>query len=717
MKRSLVAIAVALASGTIYADEKLDTLIVEGKANTEIQTTAAPRVTAVEGARTITAEDIQARQASTLAEALAGDASVIVDEVNGARGSSITIRGQSGNNVSVRVEGAPNNRSQIMHKPSNDRDTIWLNMDMYQSVTVIPGAAGATYGNGSTGGLVLLETKDPENIIRDGRDWGANLRYRHETNGQSDGISADVARRFSDKFSANATISARDTDDYENGNGITEADTGAEDLSYLIKGVATPNEATRIEASFMENNKKFDETSTSGSGEITYPNKKLKDQTLATEYAYNPASNDLVDFKARISRAKSDLKSDQGTGDWRNTGGVTTTYAEIENTSVFFPTSNTTHSVRYGADYTFDDIRLAYTDEQGNPNKAERTSIGAYASDTIEIGDNLQLSGSLRYDTFEAKMRDDDFESEDSFNSKVSALWKPFENTAARGLGLTALVGTGYRSPAIYEVYGKGFLQDVFRGNDANGDGIYETGNASGCMIGHGSWCTIPNTDLTGETSLNTELGVVFERANVFTANDHLTSKVNYIHNDLKDQLYNSDLGTWYNEVDDINHPVKQYINNDEAAVYGWELSASYNSNVLFANFSMQDMAGYSVEDDGSKSQNNNLVPRSVSTTLGTYFDDQKGRVGIDMQHRKGRRYESQGRGGASRTEYKGYTVYGLFTSYAFTENFNVQARIGNITDKAYSKGSYSTNLSNGETTEPSLNTGRNIKLGLNYRF
>lgn len=94
MKRSLVAIAVALASGTIYADEKLDTLVVESKTNAEIQTTAAPRVTSVEGARTITADDIQARQASTLAEALAGDASVIVDEVNGARGSSITIRGQ-----------------------------------------------------------------------------------------------------------------------------------------------------------------------------------------------------------------------------------------------------------------------------------------------------------------------------------------------------------------------------------------------------------------------------------------------------------------------------------------------------------------------------------------------------------------------------------------------------------------------------------------------
>lgn len=717
MKRSMIAVAVALASGTLYAEEQLNTLVVEGKQSTELQTTAAPRVSASEGARTVTAEEIQERQASTLAEALAGDASVIVDEVDGARGSEITIRGQSGNNVSVRVEGAPNNRSQIMHKPSNDRDTIWLNMDMYQTVTVIPGAAGAVYGNGSTGGLILLETKDPESIIRKGRDWGANLRYRHETNGQSDGISADVARRFSDKFSANATISARDTDDYENGNGETEDYTGAEDLSYLVKGVFTPNEATRVETSFMENNKEYDMIATSRGGDVTYPTKKVKDQTLSAEYAYNPRSNDLIDFKTRISRAESDQESDQGTGDWTNTGGVTTTYAEIENTSVFFPTANTSHSVRYGVDYTFDDIRLSYDNEEGNPNKAERTSIGAYASDTVEIGETLQLSGSLRYDQFDAKMRDDDFEGEDSFNSKLSALWKPFEQTAAHGLGFTALVGTGYRSPAIYEVYGKGFLNDVFRGTDVDNDGIYETGNASGCMLGHGDWCTIPNTDLTGETSFNTEIGMVFERANIFATNDQLTTKVNYIHNDLEDQLYNSDLGTWYNELQDINHPVKQYVNKDEAAVFGWELSAAYENDLMFARFSMQDMAGYSVEDDGSHTKNNNLVPRSVSATLGTYFNDQKGRMGVSMQHRKGRQYESSFRGRTSLTEYKGYTIYDLFASYAFTENFDVQARIGNVTDKTYSKGSYSTNLETGETSEPSLSAGRNYKIGLNYRF
>ena len=177
MKPTLVALAVALASGALHADNELDTLLVEGQ--TELQTTDKARVSEAQGATTITSEDLVEAQASNLADALQNNASVQVDEVGGSRGSEITIRGQSGNAVSVRVEGAPNNRSQIMHKGSNDRDTIWLNMDMYESVTVIPGAAANTYGNGSTGGVVLLETKDPESIIRDGRDWGANLRYTH----------------------------------------------------------------------------------------------------------------------------------------------------------------------------------------------------------------------------------------------------------------------------------------------------------------------------------------------------------------------------------------------------------------------------------------------------------------------------------------------------------------------------------------------------------
>ena len=711
MKPTMIALAVALASGTLQAEEALDTLLVEGQ--TELQTTEQPRVSEAEGATTITSEDIAESQASNLADALQSNAAVQVDEVGGSRGSTITVRGQTGNAVSVRVEGAPNNRSQIMHKSSNDRDTVWLNMDMYESVTVIPGAAANTYGNGSTGGVVLLETKDPESIIREDRDWGANIRYTNETNGESNGISADVAKQFNDKFSANAIISAKNTNAYEDANGVKtdNGGTGSDDLSYLLKGVYTPDEAQRLEASILQNNMDYSDYADDG----TETKKKVRDLTLSGQYTYNPKDNDLVDLKVRVSQAESDQDSDAGTGDWSNTGGVTTTYAEIENTSVFFPTQNTMHVTRYGLDYTFDDVRMSYDNDDGTPKQVERTSIGAYLSDTMHIGEDLQLTGSLRYDSYDADYSGREAQGEDSINSKLSALWKPFENTSMHGLGFTALVGSGYRAPAVYEIYGKKFTSEYFTGTDADGDGVYETGNLAGCGDGNGNWCVIENEDLTGETSLDREVGLTFERMGIWQANDRFDANISYIHNNLKDKIYNQLLGTLDTSIGTYNgsaYNVRQFVNKDEAAVYGWELAARYDSPLLFANFTFQDMNGYVVEDDGTKSKDTSLIPRSVSVTLGTYFNDQKGRIGFDTKYRTGRIEE----GTRSTSEYLTYTVYDVFTSYNFTENLSAQLRVDNVTNELYSKSSTSEDADTGADVT-SYQPGRNFKVGVNYRF
>ena len=724
LNRTLIAVAIAAASSGTYAEtatetqhQNLDTLLIEGNVeSTQSATNAETRVSAADGAVTVTSKEMEDAQVSNLADALQGNAAVQIDEVGGSRGSEITVRGQSGNAVSVRVEGAPNNRSQIMHKGSNDRDTIWLNMDMYDTITVIPGAGANTYGNGSTGGVVLLETKDPESIIRNGRDWGANLRYTHETNGQSDGISGDVAKRFNDQFSANATLSIRDTDAYKDGNGVktNNGSTGSDDISYLVKGVFTPTDEHRLEASIMQNDKDYSDYSDTDI-ETQY---EVRERTLSANYGYKPKNNDLVDLKIRVTRAESDQESDSGTGEWANTGGVTTTYAEVENTSMLHQSESVMHLLRYGVDYTFDDVRMSYDQDNGDPKQVERTSIGGYVSDSIHIGENLLISGSVRYDTFNADFYGNGFDGEDSINSKLSANWTPFENTSFHGFGFTALVGSGYRAPAVYEIYGKGFTYETFSGEDADGDGIYETGNVSGCMNGHGNWCVIPNEDLTGETSLDTEFGFTFNRNQIFQADDRFESKLMYIHSDIKDKIYNDTLGTLDSSLGTYNgssYNVRQFVNKDEAAVYGWELSTSYNSPTIFAHLSFSDMGGYIVEDDGSKTRDTSLVPQNLSASLGTHFNNQKGKAGIDAKYREGRSYLG-GRNNNVLYTYKSYTVYDLFASYQFTENLRVQARIDNVTDKAYSKSQVSTDDTTGADTT-SYQPGRNYKLSLNYRF
>jgi hemoglobin/transferrin/lactoferrin receptor protein len=722
LNRTLIAVAIATASSGIYAEttkeikqETLDTLLIEGSSETQASDNASTRVSEADGAITVTAKEMADSQVSNLADALQNNAAVQIDEVGGSRGSEITIRGQSGNDISVRVEGAPNNRSQIMHKGSNDRDTIWLNMDMYDTITVIPGAGANTYGNGSTGGVVLLETKDPESIIREGRDWGANLRYTHETNGQSDGVSADVAKRFNDTFSANATLSLKNTDAYKDAEGVKtdNGSTGSDDISYLIKGVVTPTDEQRIEVSLMQNDKDYSDYSDE-SVETQY---EVRERTYSANYGYKPKNNDLVDLKIRVTRAESDQESDSGTDDWANTGGVTTTYAEIENTSMLHQSDSIMHVVRYGLDYTFDDVRMSYDEDNGDPKTVERTSIGAYASDSIHFGENFLVSGSVRYDTYDADFNGRGFEGEDSINSKLSANWTPFENTSFHGLGFTALVGSGYRAPAVYEIYGKGFTDETFSGTDADGDGIYETGNVAGCMNGHGNWCVIPNEDLTGETSLDTEIGLTFERQNIFKANDRFESKAMYIHTDIKDKIYNDTLGTLDESLGTYNdsvYNIRQFVNKDEAAVYGWEISSSYTSPTLFASLSYSDKAGYVVEDDGSKTKDTSLVPRNVSASVGTFFNNQKGRVGVDAKYREGRSYYNTS--GTTLYTYKSYTAFDLFASYKFTDNLSALARVDNVTDKLYSKSQVSSDSDTGADTT-SYQPGRNYKLSLNYRF
>ncbi|MGB0783804.1 MAG: hypothetical protein ACPGRG_11590, partial [Marinomonas sp.] len=93
-------------------------------------------------------------------------------------------------------------------------------------------------------------------------------------------------------------------------------------------------------------------------------------------------------------------------------------------------------------------------------------------------------------------------------------------------------------------------------------------------------------------------------------------------------------------------------------------------------------------------------------------FNDQKGRVGFDTKYRKGRVEE----GTRSTSEYLTYTVYDVFASYRFTENLSAQLRVDNVTNKLYSKSETSEDSTTGEDTT-SYQPGRNVKLGVNYRF
>ena len=70
---------------------------------------------------------------------------------------------------------------------------------MLQEVTVVRGPVSNIYGSGAIGGVVVFETKDPDDFLRQDERVAGSLTTRYETNG--DGVTAS-ARSCSGRLSS-----------------------------------------------------------------------------------------------------------------------------------------------------------------------------------------------------------------------------------------------------------------------------------------------------------------------------------------------------------------------------------------------------------------------------------------------------------------------------------------------------------------------------------
>ena len=656
----------------------------------KVQSAQSHRVGTSEGAQLISQEYIQAQQASTLADALRKTTSVQVDEESGQQGNLVFVRGFTQDQISVRVEGAPKNFNQVRHGGAG---TIWLEPDMYKSITAIPGVASSVYGNGSLGGVILLETKDPEDIIDEQKGWGINLRGGMESNAESHYTSLSAAKKLSDQWAVSTTYVYRDTNQYKDGRGNKAllGSTGTEDNNILLKTVYTsPSKEKRIELSYIGLRKNYTARTTVGSGAYTAPSKtEVDDDNYSVQYGWNPADNQYLDLNLRLSRAETERwrlrQGDTVSSIW----GVKTNYLEIENVSTFFQTDDITHQLRFGTDYTFDDVRTAYSNLD-----AERTQYGAYLSNTMSYGENLELVASARYDRFENDVDGARSIDETAFSPKLSINWTPFENTIARGLGFYAVAGRGFRSPSVFEA----------RSSDE--PTCRRRGRRTTCSVRRA------NPNLKGETSKSWELGTRFQRNGIFQSDDQLDLQITYIKNKAKDYIssqvidsYTTGSGRSRQRVD-----VSQYRNVDKAEIDGFEVSLNYTNERWFSALSAQNLDGKykSGVNDGRKLPE--ISPATTNFTIGAYLFEGRSRVGLDVSRRATRRFFQRR---VTRVR-KGYTIYDVFASYQISPKLTAQLRVENLFDKLYSKRAV-VKIDGEDTT--TYAPGRNIKLTLDYNL
>ncbi|WP_299887959.1 TonB-dependent receptor [uncultured Ruegeria sp.] len=662
-------------------DGFLGTLVL-GESKREIQTDTAVPVTNIDQ------EEINDRQANTVAELI--DSVPGVSLVNGStpQGSGINIRGFGANStfgtdqkVLILVDGATTGAEEL-YRIGNQ---LFTDPQLYKSVSVIRGTVGSfEYGSGVVGGVVQLETKDASDFT--GGEPGFRLRQTFEgySNGNGFASSSILAWQPNRQTEFLFNYTYRDQSDQEDGNGDTIGNSAFTLPSLLVKGkysfgndlehsiTASYNQSTSEERDVP-----YDSfgTTTDSFGNV---DRDIETKIAVLRYQYRPAGNDLIDLDVNLSYSDQKIDSNYVAGSAScDINGFQsnapsclrgrpvppgtpfdsslqdadhryeTTKLTIKNTS-YFQTGAATHDLRAGIEF----INRERLDAFAAPGGTDKR-IALFAVDDIQIGDGLTLTPAIRYET-------QDLEGDSDASAPENA---SYDNNALMG-GLSAR----YEFSSGFAVFGSGAYTENLPILDDLGTPAFQT---------------------QPEKSRTWEAGFSYNRGDIFAAGDVVRAKVNFYKTDLWDiTSYGSG---------------RPFLPLSEVETRGVEIEASYaNAAGYYVDFNANIVKGTETNAAGEDSPWRNEPTDSARVTVGKRFGETLdvswelfgARSGID----------------SSGDPVAGYGVNTLRATYQPQEGafqgFEVRAGVENIFDK-----NYLPNLSTRNSP------GRNFKLTLAKTF
>lgn len=399
--RLLGATALVLIAGSAVAQQTdLGTLDL-GDSKRDVQTDSTAPVTEVDR------EEIEDRQASTIAELI--DSVPGVTLINGATpsGSGINIRGFGANGtygtdhkVLIQVDGASVGSEELYRIGTQ----LYTDPDLYKTVAVSRGTVGSfEYGSGAIGGVVRLETIDAADLTG-GAGFAARQSLQYATNGNGKVSSTTLAFSGDGGFDLLANYTLRQQDEQQDGTGTAIGNSAYELPSYLLKAGLTfgNDQQHRLELSYTDTSASdrdvpYDTFQTTG-GAFGNVDRDIDTKTTALTYNYNPAS-DLVKVDVTLSYADQEIIQTPVSG---QTGFLfstvdadhryETTKLTVKN-SMLFDTGAISHDLRVGAELIQKD-RLDASAAPGGTD--DRKAL--FIVDDMRIG-NWELTPALRYET------------------------------------------------------------------------------------------------------------------------------------------------------------------------------------------------------------------------------------------------------------------------------------------------------------------------------
>lgn len=366
---------------------------------------------------TIVQEEINDRQAGTLAELI--DSVPGVTLVNGStpQGSGINIRGFGANGtygtdqkVLIIIDGATTG-SEELYRIGNQ---LFTDPELYKSVSAIRGTVGSfEYGSGVVGGVVIAETKNASDFT--GGEVG--FKFRQTFGGSSNGggflSSSILAWQPTENAEFLLNYTYRDQNNQKDGNGDIIGNSAFNMPSYLAKGRFTFGDDGEHAVTLswndsitQERDVPYDTFDTTG-GIFGNVDRDVHSRVAGLRYEFNPLGNDLVHIEANLTYA--DQKIDSSYIPGSSSGGSAydpfvaplgdadqryeTTKLTVKNTA-FFNTGMVSHDLRTGIEFIQRDRLDAYSAPGGTDKR-----IAIFTVDDMEIGDHWIITPALRYET------------------------------------------------------------------------------------------------------------------------------------------------------------------------------------------------------------------------------------------------------------------------------------------------------------------------------
>ena len=626
-------------------------------------------------------------------------------DFGGGNGTSqhMTLRGMGQNSVDIKVDNAYSD-SQILYHQGR----FIIDPALVKIVSVQKGAGSASAGIGATNGAIITKTVDAEDLLKGlDKNWGVRLSSGYASN---DGVNygASVFGK-ADNFDGLFSYNRNDEKDYEAGKGYKSPNGGKtvpysalDKRSYLAKiGTTFGDGDHRIVLSHMKDQHRGIRTVRE---EFTiFESDPAKDRQKPS-YRETTQSNTNLEYTGKNLGFAEKLNAnayvlenerysadDSGSGYAGNVAGPTTTKITTKGANINFDSRLAEKTLlKYGVNYRHQEIKphtflnSQYTSTDAalqslvrgysltNPTK---TDYGVYVEAIQDIGD-VTLTGGLRYDHFDIKTHDGKSVSDGKVNPSLGVIYQPVEN-----LSFSVSHNYASRSPRLYDA-----LQT------------------------HGKRGIISIADGTkAERARNTEIGFNYNDG-TFAANG------SYFWQTIKDALANPQ-----NRHDSV--AIREAVNAGYVKNHGYELGASYRTGGLTAKVGVSHSKPrfYDTHKDKLLSANPEFgaqTGRTWTASLAYRFQNPNLEIGwrgryvqkavgsILVAGQKGRD------GKLENVVRQGFGVNDVFANWKplGKDTLNINLSVNNVFNKFYYPHSQ-------RWTNTLPGTGRDVRLGVNYRF